>query len=121
MRVGQVRVIFTLPENSHNLLGFSRGKPPPRHLAYIEWFSRFPSRPEPHLKMYKISRSFVQGTDRLVSIVPVSLIQQSVHLFPKWGRDQDTYLLWSPEDILEKCNTYYVNSFKDRHTYYNVY
>lgn len=71
--------------------------------------------------MYKLSRSFVQGTDRLVSIVPVSLIQQSIHLFPKWGRDKDIYLSWSSEDVLEKCNIFYVNSFKDRHTYYNVY
>ena len=120
MRVGQIRVIFTLPESSHKLLGFS-SQPPPRHLAYVEWFTRFPVRPEPHLNMYKVSRSFVQGSDRLVSIVPVSLIQRSIHLLPKWGRDRDSYLSWSREDVLEKCNVFFVNSFKDRHTYYNVY
>jgi hypothetical protein len=123
MRVGQVRVIFSLPENkSVNL--FPSGQLPPRHLAYIEWFSRFQLHPDPHLKLYKVSRSITAYGERLASIVPVSLIQRSVHLFPKWGRNMEGNAgnaSWTSDNVLEKCDVFYLNSFKDRHTYYNVY
>ncbi|KAF9477316.1 hypothetical protein BDN70DRAFT_838060, partial [Pholiota conissans] len=110
MRVGQVRVIFSLPESSHRSL-FPSGVQPPRHLAYIEWFSRFTRRPDPYLKMYKISRASSLDGTRVASIVPVSLLQRSVHLFPKWGRDRDTYLKWTADTVLEECDTFYLNCF----------
>ncbi|KAF9474258.1 hypothetical protein BDN70DRAFT_815973 [Pholiota conissans] len=119
-RVGQVRVIFSLPESCHRSL-FPSGIAPPRHLVYIEWFSRFTRRPDPILKMYKVSRALLTDGNRVASIVPVSLLQRSVHLFPKWGRDRERYLKWSADTVLEECDTFYLNSFKDRHTYYNVY
>ncbi|KAF8197077.1 hypothetical protein BJ912DRAFT_846563, partial [Pholiota molesta] len=119
-RVGQVRLIFSFPENSHRTL-FPSCAPPPRHLAYIEWFSRFTPRPDPDSQMYKLSRSYVGPEDRLASIIPVSLIQHSVHLFPKWGRDRQRYLAWSSETVLDECSVFYLNCFKDRHTYYNIY
>jgi hypothetical protein len=119
MRVGQVRVIFSLPEGQSRIL-FPSGQFPPHHLAYIEWFSHFPSHTDPHLKMYKLSRVITNGK-RLASIVPVSLIQRSVHLFPKWGRNAAGIATWSSETVLEQCDVFYLNSFKDRHTYYNVY
>ena len=120
MHVGQVRVIFSLPENQSKTL-FPSGLLPPRHLAYIEWFSRFHLHPDPLLKMYKVSRSITADGERLASIVPVSLIQRSVHLFPKWGRNTEGIASWTSDNVLEKCDVFYVNSFKDRHTYYNVY
>ncbi len=55
------------------------------------------------------------------AIVPVSLIQRSVHLFPKCGRDPLAFHTWTSDTVLENCSTFYVNCFKDRHTYYNVY
>jgi hypothetical protein len=116
MRVGQVKVIFSLPES--NL--FPSGQFPPRHLAYIEWFSRFPLQTSPNLKMYKLSRSFMNG-ERLASIIPVSLIQRSVHLFPKWGQSAADIAAWTSDNVLELCDVFYLNPFKDRHTYYNVY
>jgi hypothetical protein len=120
MCVGQVRVIFSLHENkSVNL--FPSGQLPPRHLAYIEWFSHFQLHPDPHLKLYKISRSIMADGERLASIVPVSLIQRSVHLFPKWRWNMEGNASWTSDNGLEKCDVFYLNSFKDRHTYYNVY
>lgn len=119
MRVGQVRVIFSLPD-SHLQSLFTSGHFPPRHLAYIEWFSRFTTNPNPDLKMYKVSR-VVSNSERLASIVPVSLIQRSVHLFPKWGQNPARIASWTTENVLDECDTFYLNSFKDRHTFYNVY
>ncbi len=120
MRVGQVRVVFSLPENSYPKL-FPHSPPPPRHLAYVEWFSRFAAVPDQDLKLYKVSRSANTSGERCAAIVPVSLIQRSVHLFPKWGRDPVAFHTWTSDTVLENCSTFYVNCFKDRHTYYNVY
>lgn len=119
MRVGQVEVIFSLPESQLKNL-FPSGQFPPHHLAYIEWFSRFPSQTDPNLKMYKLSRSFTNG-ERLASILPVSLIQRSVHLFPKWGQSAAGIAEWTSDNVLELCDVFYLNPFKDCHTYYNVY
>jgi len=119
MRIGQIRVIFSIPESQIKTL-FSLDHVPPRHLAYVEWFSRFSAHPDPNLKMYKVSRSFA-NEERLASIIPVSLIQRSVHLFPKWGQNSDIIHSWTSSNVLEECQVFYLNSFKDRHTYYNVY
>ena len=121
MCVGQVQVIFSLPESQSKYL-FPSGKLPPCHLAYIEWFSCFHLHPDPHLKMYKVSCSIMAEGDKLASIVPVSLIQQSVHLFPKWGQNLNAEgISWTSDNVLEQCDVFYLNSFKDCHTYYNVY
>ena len=119
MRIGQIRVIFSIPESQIKTL-FSSGHVPPRHLAYVEWFSRFSAHPDPNLKMYKVSRSFA-NEEQLASIIPVSLIQRSVHLFPKWGQNSDIIHSWTSSNVLEECQVFYLNSFKDRLTYYNVY
>ena len=120
MCVGQVWVIFSLPENQSKFF-FPSGILPPCHLAYIEWFSHFHLHPNPHLKMYKVSHSIAADGERLASIVPVSLIQWSVHLFPRWGWNTKGIALWTSDNVLEKSDVFYVNSFKDCHTYYNVY
>jgi hypothetical protein len=58
--------------------------------------------------MYKVSRA-LQGTSRLASIIPVSRIEQSLHLIPLPG----SYILreWHSSTILEHCQTFLVNSF----------
>ena len=109
-RVAQVRVVFTLPDR------VKREFPPEcqaalsQHLAYVEWFTNFPSKPELNHKLYKLKRSYIHG-DRLVSIIPVRNIARSVHLFPKFGRVAQREWTWST--VLEKCSTFFVNSFSD--------
>ncbi|KAG6808332.1 hypothetical protein H0H92_004461, partial [Tricholoma furcatifolium] len=82
-RVAQVRVVFSLPPRIIEKF-FSLGVTPPQHLAYVEWFTPFSAHPERHLNMYKVQRMLKNG-DRVASIIPVSNIQRSVHLLPKFG------------------------------------
>ena len=105
-RVGQVRVVFTLPDGT--------GNTPSKHLAYIEWFSNF-STPDPDHQMYKVNRS-LEGGGRVASIVPISTIKRSVHLFPRFGQVIPSE--WTMDNVLEKCSIFYLNPFADRHMYY---
>ncbi|KAI0632388.1 hypothetical protein C8Q77DRAFT_1197709 [Trametes polyzona] len=119
-RVVQVRVVFTLPDPSLDRLfpTLSPEQRPPRHLAYVEWFSKFTANPDRHSKMYKVTRS-VQNGQRVASIIPVRLIERSIHLTPKWPGEVPRH--WTSESVLEECSSFYVNPFKDGHTYFNVY
>jgi hypothetical protein len=98
--------VFALPD--------SNGDNPPERLAYIEWFSKL-STPDPDHQMYKISRS-LEGRGRVASVVPISTIIRSAHLFPKFK--QAVPGEWTSNNVLEKCSTYYLNPFTDRHMYY---
>ncbi|KAG1733447.1 hypothetical protein EDB19DRAFT_2001708 [Suillus lakei] len=55
VRVGQVRVIFSLPSKSVPLL-FPPTVKVPTHFAYIEWFEPFASAPDRHHGLYKLLR-----------------------------------------------------------------
>ncbi|EIW74785.1 hypothetical protein CONPUDRAFT_132383 [Coniophora puteana RWD-64-598 SS2] len=116
-RVAQVRLIFTLPDSVMRLLlpGFTEF---PEHLAYVEWFSAFTSSPDRASGLYKVHRD-VNGGQRQASVIPVSVIERSVHLIPKWGAVVPSR--WTSDNVLEECTTFYVNVFKDTHTYFNVY
>ncbi|KAJ6558401.1 hypothetical protein B0H19DRAFT_1261922 [Mycena capillaripes] len=86
-RVAQVRVVFSLkPRHISGL--FPPGVFPPKHLAYVEWFSPFTSQPEPHHLMYKVRRSIKDG-DRIASIVPLANLRRSETGIPHIHRDSD--------------------------------
>ncbi|KAI0309505.1 hypothetical protein OF83DRAFT_58301, partial [Amylostereum chailletii] len=60
-RVAQVHVVFHLPRKALSHIFLSNDvAPPPKHLAYIEWFSPF-TEPESDSLMYRVSRSVRQG------------------------------------------------------------
>ncbi|KAI0765853.1 hypothetical protein BD413DRAFT_697536 [Trametes elegans] len=119
-RIAQVRVVFTLPGAALDYF-FPTLQPhqrPPRHLAYVEWFSKFANAPDRNSRMFKVTRT-LEGGERVGSIIPVSLIERSVHLIPKWSGAVPR--AWTSENVLEECSTFYVNPFKDAHTYFNLY
>ncbi|KAJ7204057.1 hypothetical protein GGX14DRAFT_369059, partial [Mycena pura] len=88
-------------------------------LVYVEWFTAFKRQPEPNHLMYKISRAENRSGDRMASIIPIDNIRRSVHLFPKFGRVAPRE--WSSSNVLEKCPTFFVSCFTDRHSYVTIY
>ena len=111
--IGQVHVIFSINHTALTLV-FGEQNHPPQHLAYVEWFTPFEANPEPKTGLYKISRS-MQNDTRIVSIVPVASIAQSIHLSPLPGSCMPSD--WTSDTVLEKCHKFLVNSFSDRNTY----
>jgi hypothetical protein len=90
----------------------------PEHLVYVEWYTKFPRNPDPNHLMYKISlerdRASPSGNG-IGSIVPLSDIVRSVHLFPAFGLSAPAD--WTSSNVLDHANTFYVNPFTDRHLY----
>ena len=116
-RVSQVHFIFSIPEKAATSLFGSDSAAVPEHLAYVEWFSPFTS-PEPNHLMYQINHSMSHGK-RVASMIPVSAIWRSIHLFPKFGPVAPQE--WSSSNVLEHCNSFYVSCWTDQHAYITVF
>ncbi|PIL34532.1 hypothetical protein GSI_03310 [Ganoderma sinense ZZ0214-1] len=61
-RVAQVRVVFRIPSGALPALFTNSARPYPRFLAYVEWFTPFPSVPGSSHGLYKIKRSVRNGS-----------------------------------------------------------
>lgn len=99
---------------------FPAGEPAiPQHLAYIEWFVPFTSlRPGQNHRMYRILRSIKNGKQQ-ASVIPVSLIRQSVHLIPEFGPIAPA--IWKSSTVLEQASNFFVNSFSNRFAYSTLF
>ncbi|KAJ3884978.1 hypothetical protein GG344DRAFT_59913 [Lentinula edodes] len=116
-KVGRVRVIFSLPEGKlHGLL--PANMTPPKYLAYVEWFSRFPSRAESYTGLYRLKKQFNRDGTPAASILPMETIKHSVHLYLKWGGTVPA--AWTSENVLDKCQTFLLSPFRDTHMYFNM-
>ncbi|KAI0372511.1 hypothetical protein BV20DRAFT_1034577 [Pilatotrama ljubarskyi] len=116
-RVGQVRMVFKLPRKSHSRL--FPNLEPLKHLAYVEWFTAF-TQPDPAHGMYKVSRC-IRNRDgaRLASVIEVSNIRRSCHLFPQFSTIAPRE--WSSSSVLDDCATFWVSPFTDRHMYMTLF
>jgi hypothetical protein len=94
---------------------FTDGTEVPEHLAYVEWYTRLLDNPEPNHLMYKISPQKDRDGSNMCSIISLANIRRSVHLFPKFGAFAPQE--WSSSNVLDRCNTFFVNDFTDRHMY----
>lgn len=106
--MGQIRVVFSLPGD------VDKAQAPSERLAYVKWFSTFNS-PESDHSMHKLKRS-VDAAERVASVIPISSIRRSTHLFPKFGPTVPAD--WTSDNVLEKCSTFYLNPFTDRNMYF---
>jgi hypothetical protein len=51
-------------------------------------------------------------------VLSVDLIRHSVSLYPKWGGSVPTS--WTSENVLDECQWFLLNPFKDNHMYFNM-
>ncbi|KAJ3711002.1 hypothetical protein C8R42DRAFT_596503, partial [Lentinula raphanica] len=115
-RIARVRAVFSIPEDKLDTL-FPPNCPPPRHLAYVEWYTKFSTVPEQHSGLYRIKKQITTGTVA-TSIIPLENILRSVHLLPKWGGAVPAH--WSNENVLDQAPSFLLNIFADKYFYYNA-
>ena len=112
--IGRIRVVFSIPERALPIV-FTDGTEVPEHLAYVEWYTPLRDSPEPNHLLYKVSPQKDRDGTRICSIIPLANIRRSVHLYPKFGAFAPQE--WSSSNVLDRCNTFFVNDFTDRHMY----
>ncbi|KAJ3815928.1 hypothetical protein F5876DRAFT_29486 [Lentinula aff. lateritia] len=115
--VGRVRVIFSLPPDKLDTL-IPSDIPPPQHLAYVTWFTKFTVNPEPATGLYRVKRDIESGGLCTASIVALDSIVCSAHLFPQWGGSVPPE--WTSETVLDHAPSFLLNIFKDEHVYFNL-
>jgi hypothetical protein len=99
---GRVRVIFELPRH---LSYMYKGK-----LAYIEHFRPFSQcNPMPH-RLYSTSHAMARGVRR-TSVIPLSLIQMSCHLTPRYKQLDDTVRITPDTDLMSTFNQFFFNKY----------
>jgi hypothetical protein len=113
-RIAQARVIFQIPSKHLPQVFLPSVSTPPAHLAYVEWFSPPSVTRDSSHGLYKVSRVF-RGGERQASVIPVSSIVSSIHLFPRFGQNGPQGM--NSFTVLEKCHSFYVNPFRDMDNY----
>ncbi|VDB87450.1 unnamed protein product [Peniophora sp. CBMAI 1063] len=118
LRVGQVRLIFSLPKSTLDMVFGDEAANLPTHFVYVEWFSRF-RRPEQSHGLHRISRTIINNArvqnERASAILPYDRVQRSVSLIPHFGPTVNPS--WTADNVLERCSEFYVNAFSDKHAY----
>lgn len=108
--------MFSLPSDKIDTL-FPPNVPPPKHLAYVEWFTKFSQLPEASSGLYRVKKDMVDGTS-VASIVSLDAIKHSIHLYPKWGGAVPQ--AWTSETVLDLALSFLCNTLKDNHSYINL-
>lgn len=113
-------MIFSLQKRLHlELFGDESALAVPSRLVYVEWFSKFAAQPASNFQMYKVSRSFVSDNVRESEIIPAARLHRSAHLIPHFGESVPAG--WTSENVLEECNDFFLNDFKDRSTHFSLF
>ncbi|EPQ53846.1 hypothetical protein GLOTRDRAFT_24981, partial [Gloeophyllum trabeum ATCC 11539] len=116
-RVAQLRVIFTIPADDLAVIFGSR-REAPGPLAYVEWFTRARDKDPNHL-MFPISRSRDVRGNRISSIIELDTLFRNCHLFPKF--EPRANRAWTSQNVLERCDRFYINDCADHHSYQTIW
>ena len=123
--VVQVRVVFSIsPTAMNKLFGTPMSSATKstgsknittKYWAYVEWFSQFRPNLEADSQLYRVSQLRQSTGQPVASIIPVSDLRQSIHLFPLFGSTIPRE--WTSGTSLSNASTFLVNSFTDVPTY----
>ena len=114
-RIGRVRVVFSLPDNSLQKLFPTTGKDIPKHFVYVEWYMPFSEDPDPSTLLFKVSPLKDRAGGIICSIIPLANIRRSAHLIPKFGATAPQE--WTSSTVLDLASVFFVNSFTDMNMY----
>jgi hypothetical protein len=111
-RVAQVKLIFRLnvPPSSPFFMV---------PLLLVYWFTHPLPRPEKDVKMYQLKRRFTSDGRPLASIVEMGSVARFVQLIPRLGRKVHPDL--TKDNVMDRCNTFLLNSFTDKEIYQAVW
>lgn len=98
-------------------LMFNPGTEVPEHLVYVQWYTSFSDTPDPNNLMYKIWPLYDHSGGHIYSIVPLANIRRSIHLFPKFVPIASQE--WASSNVLDLCQTFFVNDFTNRHVWHS--
>jgi hypothetical protein len=118
--VGRLKIIFCLPQMI-SPDGFIRHSPsewPTGPLAYVTWYSRFKASPDSDTGMYRIQPAKDSTGQEQGCIIPLMNIRQSCMLVPSRATWDHT---WNSENILDKCDSFFVNNLQSKYAYQTVY
>ncbi|KZO97289.1 hypothetical protein CALVIDRAFT_480119 [Calocera viscosa TUFC12733] len=108
--VGRLRLIFQLPASaSLSLTGRSVTEP----LAYVEWFSRPSSRAAHPSGLPIVQRLRASNGEPLASVIELKCIKRNCMLQPvaKGGT------CWRSDNVLDLCDTFFLNPYLDRDSF----
>lgn len=89
-----------------------------KYLAYVEWFTPFSvASYDQNSRLYRIKR-LAKNQQQQVSVIPLSRIRESIHLFPKFGPVAPVE--WKASLVLDQAQSFYVNVFTHRYQYSTV-
>ena len=133
VRVGQVKVIFALPQtiythgslNEINAPAEWKGQGP---LAYVEWYANLPASADPVHMMYEVRKLplHVDGTPA-GEIIPLSMIRQSCQLIPHFPRPTRGSTIstipsdWTSDSVLDKAQRFLLNNWATKYAYQTLW
>jgi hypothetical protein len=116
IKIGRLRVIFEIPKAAlpHT---FAAEITPPKHLAYIEWYSLSDTK-DADSHLYDV-RKITAPDQRKASIVELKDVRRTCQLWPKFGPVANKE--WTSANVLDKCNHFYLSNFTDMYTFQSFY
>jgi hypothetical protein len=90
-------------------------------LAYVHWFTRPVARLDEHVNMYVVKRMRREDNSPMDGVIEMASIFRFVQLIPKFPNNSRGVGNLTPDEFMERTNTFLLNSFADMETYQAVY
>ncbi|KAG1781476.1 hypothetical protein EV702DRAFT_962379 [Suillus placidus] len=117
-RIGCLKVIFKLPSQVYNCITPAWTKD---SLAYVEWYAPLKPAAKDYHEMYLIKKS-LPSTDGFApgQVISLSSIRQTCQLIPHFGKTALS-MEWTLDNVLDKCDTFFLNCFTSKYAYQTLW